>query len=157
MVGVAASVVQGQINGVPVQVDSVVDMDAVRPDWRTDTAPASELALASWNLMAVGGGFNGGESVTVDVLKNAPVPTLDADFVDIGREYFDCVMGYAQHLAAFKMGGQEHQITLPLLKEFYECAMMHNSELRANAAFYDLIQMRSQRENMNNPPKEELQ
>jgi hypothetical protein len=93
--------------------------------------------------------------VTLDVVKNAPQPT-GSDTVDIGREYIDVVLDYAQHLLAFKMGGAEFSYTQPYMTNLYTTAMQYNAKLRANGQFYDITQARSIREKVQRPARKEF-
>lgn len=149
--GVSGTVLYTALNGVSKHIASLMELDSCSPGWRNTTSTPEIVALDSWNIMAISPVPNGVYSVTCDVIRNAPIPTLDADFIDLGKEYIDPVIGYAQHLASFKMGGAEFSVTQQLMQDFYEAAMAYNSELLANADFIKLLEGRARRENEYRP------
>jgi hypothetical protein len=102
--------------------------------------------------------FRGGSAslvtnpVTLTVVENAPVPSADNDPVQVSRGDLDAVIDYAQHLAAFKMGGAEFTDTLPLMARFFNQAKMYGLKLEEFAEYTDALYGLSQRENSMNPP-----
>ena len=72
---------------------------------------------------------------TMDVIRNTPVPVLDADFLQIGREQLDSILDYAEHLAAFKMAGAEFAATVRQSNNFLLAAMQYNWRLAAAATY----------------------
>jgi hypothetical protein len=98
----------------------------------------------SWNLVAINPtDVNGPYSVQLDVVKNAPVPILLTDQIQIGREEVDAILSYAQHLAAFKQAGQEFVESFPLYQRMMELAQVRNARLRAAVPFYDPLSDRA--------------
>src|SRR6185503_3351212 len=87
---------------------------------------------------------------TLSVVRNAPVPGSPGDFVQVGRDDFDAILDYAQHLAAFKLGGQEFLDSLPLLGKFLRRASQYNSKLlqlgQYKKPMYELSQVQEERE-----------
>lgn len=156
--GSAASVLQAEINGIPVQVESVVELDTTRPNWRSETATQpQQLAMNGLNLLSMAPTPNAGPySITMDVVRNAPLPVNPADFIQVGKEYIDYVLNYAQHLLSFKMGGAEFAYTQPYLQEMYTAALQYNAKLRANGQFYDITQDRAKLEKAERPSRREL-
>jgi hypothetical protein len=80
------------------------------------------------------------------VVENAPVPVADADFVQVARDDLDVLIDYAQHLAAFKQGGDEFLRTMPLFKRFMQQASAYNSKLRELGEYQTMMADLSQRE-----------
>lgn len=135
----ARYIVAAEIQGVPLVVDTLANLDAAVQGWQGQTQALPETLATAANLMAMNPVPDGIYSVTVDVVRNAPVPSLDADFIQVGREELDAILGYAQHLAAFKMGGAEFKATQTQLDRFLIVAAMSNARLRANLKKADLF------------------
>ncbi len=146
------SVEMAFVNGTPVQVSSIFDLDTMNPDWPNSIDdPPADLLMCGWNLVALspippvgsslyGQGFYGlgayGESgpidsISVDLVRNAPIPANDSAFAQLGREELDAVLDYAQHLAAFKQGGTEFQATMKHYSNFRRLALVRNQRLAA--------------------------
>lgn len=129
------AVLQTYINGVPVQSGALAALDAYNPNWQSIPQKPDTPALAGMNLMALGNVPDGSYSITVDMVRNAVVPTSDGSFLQIGREELDAVYGYAQHLACFKMAGHEFEVTQPLVDRFYKLAGTWNRNLIAQVRY----------------------
>lgn len=130
-----ATVVMAEINGVPLVMDSLHSLDAYRGEWQDTTGTPDTLAAAGLNLVALSPVPNAVFSVTMDVIRNTPVPVLDADFLQIGREQLDSILDYAEHLAAFKMAGAEFAATVRQSNNFLLAAMQYNWRLAAAATY----------------------
>lgn len=147
------SVEMAFVNGNPVQVSSVFDLDTFDPNWQNTIGdPPADLLMCGWNLVGIspippvgsslyGLGLYGlgayGESgpidtISVDLVRNAPIPASDSAFVQLGREELDAVLDYAQHLAAFKQGGSEFQATMKQYSNFRRLALVRNQRLAAS-------------------------
>jgi hypothetical protein len=141
------SAVQAQINGVTATIGAVESLDAYLPNWQNGVAPPTTPALASWNMFAVSPPPDQGNySVTLDVVQNAPVPVNPNDQLQLGREEFDAVLGYAEHLALFKVGGAEFLSTTPLYDQMVRLAGVYNERLIANVDFFGSMSDRAIRE-----------
>ena len=130
-----ATVVMAEINGVPLVMDSLHSLDAYRGEWQDTTGTPDTLAAAGLNLVALSPVPNAVFSVTMDVIRNTPVPVLDADFLQIGREQLDSILDYAEHLAAFKMAGAEFAATVRQSNNFLLATMQYNWRLAAAATY----------------------
>lgn len=153
--GSAASVLQLEVNGVPLPVESIFDLDSTRPGWRNAGGQPDQVGLCGLNMLALAPRADGVYAITCDVVTNAPLPT-DIEYVDIGKEFIDPVLNYAQHVLSFKMGGPEFAATGRYLQELYDAAMSYNAKLRANGQFYDVTQARATREKVERPPRKEI-
>jgi len=123
------TLLQCEINGVPVIPSSLVDSDIYDPDWHNKSGSPDTILTIGQNLIATSPVADGIYSITADVIRNAPIPTNDADYIQLGKSDLDVVLGYAEHLAAFKLGGEEFTQTFPLLKSFFAQAAAYNSRL----------------------------
>lgn len=143
-----SSVLDGYINGSQVFVNSVFDLDAMMPGWQNQSSTPLHLGLAAYNMLAVAPipDNNGPYSVMLDVAQNAPVPVVGADKLQLGREELDAVLGEAQHLAAFKQGGEEFKASFSLHQNFMRLALVRNQRLAAATPTKQPLYDRSARE-----------
>jgi hypothetical protein len=134
-----------EIDGVLVDTPGMVEMDQYAYGWDFSaygTWPLGRQALVVAGIDFVGTSpvfTAGGHSVGLNVVANAPIPTQDTDYVQVSRDVFDLILDYAQHISAFKQGGQEFQQTYPLLKNFAQAAMQTNKRLAALGLFRDAL------------------
>ena len=128
-------VVHAEIQGVSTIPVSLQELDASEPNWMNSSAAPVDVALAGWNMMAVNPvpDSNGPYSVTLDVIRNAPVPTSDVTQIQVGREQLDMILDYAEHLALFKVGGAEWRATELQASNFLSQALAYNKRLSATA------------------------
>jgi hypothetical protein len=121
------------LDGAPVPVSPLFSLDTMQPTWQNYSGPPASFALAGWNLLALSPipDNNGPYSVAIDLVRNAPVPSADGDFIQLGREELDAVLDEAEHLAAFKMGGAEFQATMKGHANFRRMALIRNQRLAA--------------------------
>src|SRR5208337_4098747 len=104
-------VMLAKVNGAACDTPAIAAMDRYSPEW--DAAPASFgpcVVLGGIDFLAA----PTGSGIGVSVLGNAPVPTLDADYVQVSRSNWDTVLDLAQVFATFKQGGAEFQQALEL-------------------------------------------
>ncbi len=130
---VTASVMFAQIDGLSVNVSSLFDIDTNLLNWQNlpPTAPYA-LGMAGMNLLVLAPQPDAGpHSVTLDVLRNMPVPVADGDFIQVGREELDVITDYAEHLAAFKMSGAEFMATMEGYQRMVRLAIQQNARWRA--------------------------
>lgn len=149
----AAALLAVRLNDVPLPVDAARNGDDYDPLWQS-AAPGTPTAayVAGLNLAAFGPAPDAGPwSVTASVVRNAPIPTVPGDFIQLGRDDYEVVLDYAQHLAAFKMGGAEFEATMPLYQGFLKRAALYNSKLTSLGTFQKPIYEISQLEEERNP------
>lgn len=130
-------VLHAEINGVPLIPSTLQEMDASIPNWQNITAsgsnPVQDLILAAPNLIALSAVPDGVYSVTLDVVRRAPMPANDAAQVQLGREQLDMILDYAEHLAMFKVGGAEWRATERQANNFLLQSVTYNQRLSASA------------------------
>ena len=93
-------------------------------------------------------------SVTLDLVTNANIPANNGAYVQLGQEQLDAILDEAQHLAAFKMGGNEFAQTMPLHANFVREAGIYNDRLRGTSTYLDATQAQSQKEAAKAPRRE---
>jgi hypothetical protein len=134
------------INGMGVPIMGVLEADEFKRGWDRSTGrPLFGLTMGT-NLMAVSPVANAVYGVAVDVIRKAPVPTLDADLVEVSREVVDGLLDYGQHLALFKTGGMDFARSGELLDRFYRVCGVQLDHLRAAIPNSDALNGRSQRD-----------
>ena len=147
----ASSVLHAQIDGQDIQTESLYDLDVYNPPWQTGTGSPKIMAIAGLNLVALGPVPDAtGYSVVVDVIRNAALPALDADYLQLGREELDAVLDYCEHIASLKMGGEEFQSTIPLYQRFVQAASIYNDRLKSSVVYIEAMGQLSQREGSRN-------
>ena len=145
--------VSATINGVPVDTPSVREMDGYNPEWQDSSVAWPSLVQAGMDFFAASPVPTGPTQVGVSmiVVGNAPIPSLDTDLVQVSRDVFDAILDYAQVLASFKMGGAEFQQTQELEKKFFQYALATNARLSKCGLFADIIHLEGKRQRINQP------
>lgn len=133
-------VLQVAINSFGANVLPVAAMDADSPDWQNAEPAQPTLAVMGGpNLLGMSSPPDDIYGVTVDVVRNAPIPAEAASPVQIGREELDVLIDYAFHLASFKEGGIEFDGSVQNLTRMIRMAAIKNSKLRAQSSFFDAL------------------
>jgi hypothetical protein len=149
----AAMLLTMRVGNQVMQIDAVRSGDLYNPTWQAASASAPTLAYHSGlNLIGLSPVPNTGPySLTATVVQNAPVPSLSTDQIQMGRDDYDAILDYSQHLAAFKLGGSEFSDTQPLLQRFMRQASVYNSKLSELGEYTATLLDIAQRENDVNP------
>lgn len=69
-------------------------------------------------------------SLEVDGVRQTPVLTADGDFIDIGPEELNTLLGYALHVLALKATASFVDRTKPYLEQFIQAAVEKNARLK---------------------------
>jgi hypothetical protein len=127
-------IIQAQLQGVNLWVDSIYATDCMYATWQNEPAASTtDIAVCGYNLVATRPQPAGVYSLTFDIVRKAPVPALDGTQLQVGREQLDILLDYAEHLALFKVGGAEFQATFRQAENFLQQAATYNSRLSASA------------------------
>lgn len=119
-----ASVIwDARVLNMPVQVSSLTEADDYDLTWQgrsgsPDTVLLSEGTLFALSPVPPSNLF----SVTMDIVRNAPVPATLTDYLQVGPELLDGLLDYAEHVAMSKEGIDAIQTTLPLFDRFMRLA-----------------------------------
>jgi hypothetical protein len=128
-------IIQARIGSTPVLVDSINNLDAFKVDWQNEAPGTPDIvAVAGHNLVALSPVPDGVHTITLDVVRKTDIPTGGDDFVEIGREDLDGILNYAQHIATFKIGGLEFDLTQWQASDFMQEAVLRNQLMRAETA-----------------------
>lgn len=134
-----ATVLNGQIQGVDNIIDDLWALDVARPSWQTTQQQPDTIATAGRNLVAIANVPDAIYSVTLDVVRNSIVPSVDGDFIQVGNEVMDVIIDYAEHVAAFKMQGIEWKATNRAMDNMLRLASQYNEKLQASALFKSIL------------------
>lgn len=132
----------------PLIPSSRSDLDNFQIGWEAETtasggsvpsspmlwAPAGLTLLAIWPADAVGG-----QSLVIDGVRSTPVLVNPTDYIDIGEHELDSILGFALHIAAFKLGSPIFPGTFPLRAAFLANAADLNTRLTASSYFRKLL------------------
>lgn len=144
-------------NGLPLERASLFDFDYAYPRWRNTTtassgAPARPVYWApiSLSLFAIYpadayASVNGTHAILVNGIRQTPILVNDADFVDLNQALFDVLLGYAQHVLAFKVGGQTLVASYPQWIAFLREAAEQNAQFAASSFYRKLLGLDQQR------------
>jgi len=125
------SVLQTWLNGQLLWTEALRQIDAARRNWMSKRDTPDVAATAGLNMLALANVPDAIYGVVVDVTRNSIVPASDGEFLQIGREEFEAVLGYSQHLACFKLGGEEFASTSSLYQRFMRIASVYNRTANA--------------------------
>jgi hypothetical protein len=141
-------ILQAQLRGQPVFVDSLSDLDAFSPGWQQNPGPPTGLGSAGPNLIVLAPTPDsaGPYSVLLDVVGNASLPVNDGDQVQVGREDIDAILALAQHTALFKEGSASVNDSLDLYRQFQIHAAHFNARIQAQSLFLPALAGQSHKE-----------
>jgi hypothetical protein len=148
LVRLSTTVMTAYIDGVQIQPDSAFDLDTAYSGWENN-APSTPFFFgqAGLNMIALANPPDAfAHSVQVDALVNFPVPVADGDFLQIGREFYDVILDYAEHLAAFKMAGAEFEATSKHYERLVTAAQQQNARWRAQSVLPGDLSNRARRD-----------
>lgn len=134
------TIINATINGIATSPDTVSQLDMYNLNWQSNTG-TPEFVISLRNMVGLAPCPDAVYGVSFDVVCKAPIPATDGDFIQLGREYIDPLLDYAEHLAAFKSGGYEFRHTLRGANNFFQAALKYNQRLAAQTpAIKNLIQ-----------------
>ncbi len=119
----AAVVISAEVDGTWTPLGSVPDADAYSSDWQVVSGVPRRVLTMGHTLIGLwppagippaGGSY----AVTLDVVRNAPVPTTLGDYLQVGPEILNDLLDYAQHVALVKEGPGQVQQAMGLLNQF---------------------------------------
>src|SRR5665213_2856095 len=100
-------------NGIPLEKCSEADLDYGIPNWRNATTrtaghPSRPVYWApfSLTLIALYPADAAVNALEIAGVHQTPLLVNPSDFIDLGQEEHDVLLGYALHVLAFKKGGQ---------------------------------------------------
>jgi len=137
--------ISATVGGVPVDTPGVRDADAFQNEWQDDPSAWPGVVAAGTDFVAVSP-TTSGQNVVLNVVGNAPLPSVDGDCVSVFRDHYDPILDYAQVLASFKLGGVEFTATQDLEKKFFLSAQDQNKRLRSLGLYSDVLHSEGRRQ-----------
>lgn len=125
MARAAQVVLAARINGVPVGVGALSDADVYSPMWQLVARVPKKFLLTGQNFIASWpppGATGGPWTFAFDVVRNAPVPAVGADILQISQDVYDSILDIAQHLALLKEGPGQLQLSMGLFERAQRAA-----------------------------------
>ncbi len=148
----APALLGARINDVPVVVTPITAADFYNANWQAITpGTPTDLYYAGLNMVAPSPIPTGVNSITASVVRNMILPSVDADFIQVGRDDVAAVLDESQHLAMLKAGGAEFAETFPLHGNFLRRCMLYNSKLSALSLYLEFLDGRGQRDDQIHP------
>lgn len=127
-------------------ITSVAQWDQVRPTWRQTTGTPRSVAQLNWNTIALRPVPNGVYALTFETVRRAIVPTVDGDFIQVGREHIQSIYDYAVHVALVKSQGAEFQISMPRYESAKAAALEYRQQTASQSYLYQATQLASLQE-----------
>jgi hypothetical protein len=150
------SVLQAYINDVGVRIDALADLDAFCPNWQNEQGEPQFMGMSGLNLLALAPRADATPwSVTMDVVCKAPIPATDGDFIQVGREELDVILGYAEHLALWKKGAFDIKSSLGGWQSLVEMAALKNDRLTASTTLLNRMLGKAGSESRSRPRVQE--
>lgn len=132
----------------PLAPTDMHSMDNGQPGWQAQTTasggnvptspkkwlPISVDLIAIWPADAVGG-----HTLTVDGVSQTPRLVNAGDYIDIGEDMLNAILGYALHVAALKEGGARFAATMGMFTEFLRAAAEENDQLTESQMYRHFI------------------
>jgi len=126
------------------QITTVAQWDQVRPTWRYATpGTPRDVAQLNWNTIGVRPLPNAAYDMTFETIRKAIIPTVDADFIQVGREAMQAIYDYAQHVALIKCQGVEFEVTMRLYESAKNMAEEYRQQIASQSYLYQATQLPS--------------
>jgi hypothetical protein len=134
-------------NGLPLEPVTLTDLSWSIRNWRgtTTTTPGAPprpiyWARASLTLLMIYpadayASVYGTNTLQINGVRNTPILVNQTDYIDLGQEQFDTLLGYAQHVLSFKLGGQALVSTYPGWMALLKAAAEENRQF-AKSSWY---------------------
>lgn len=143
--GVVEKVTQVKIGARILNPASIDQLDQFAPGWEGTTAPAATscrfwapVGLTMINLYPADAA-PAQQAITVDGIVAAPILVNGADFLDLGDEEINTLLGYALHVLSFAKGAAAIASTRPLYIAFIRAAAARNAVFAASSVYRKLI------------------
>lgn len=128
------------------QITTVAQWDQVRPTWRQTTGEPRSVAQLNWNTLAMRPVPNGVYAMTFETVRKAIIPTLDGDFIQVGREHMQNLYDYAQHIALIKCQGKEFELSFSRYESAKAAALEYRAQVASQSYLYQATQLPSLQE-----------
>lgn len=135
-----SSILTSRANNLPIDTDSLNKLD----DYTDTLVPTDEaphvLGLAGYNVFEIDNLPNSTvNSLFLSIVKDAPLLTSDADFIEIEIAYIEGMLNYCVHLAQLKCGAYELAATDKYLDDFIKISIANNKRLQNKGVSYQTL------------------
>lgn len=132
-------------------ITSVAEWDKSRPTWRQTTGVPRSIAQLNWNTIAVRPVPNGVYAMTFEAIRKAPIPAVNGDFIQVGREHMQALYDYAQHIALVKSQGAEFEASFVRYESAKAAAMDYRQQVASQSYLYQATQLPGLQERWTRP------
>ena len=136
--------VQANINGIPCDTPSLYSHDVYSLEWQNNPNAWPVVVQAGVDLVGVCPVAACGVGMTL--VGNSPIVDTSGVYLQVARDQWDVVLGYAQRLATFKQGGESFAANEGMEMDFYRAAQDTNERLLEMGIFTDILHTAGQRE-----------
>jgi len=140
---------QALINGAVADTPSLEKKDRWNIGWQEDTGAIPGVVTDGIDQFNVTP--NTPVSVLLTVVANAPFLDPTDTYVQVTRDDWDQVLNYVQHVASFKMGGEEFSATVPLLDEFLAYCIRRNKRVGTYGLYVDVLSTAGEKQDQEDP------
>jgi hypothetical protein len=92
-----------------------------------------------------------GQLLTLQLVGNAPLLDATNTYVQVSRDDWESCLNYAHHVASFKLGNDQFQATMPMLKAFYQYCAQRNSRWATYGVFVEGLRKIGKRQQESEP------
>lgn len=141
-------VLGAEINNVPVGIEAVKERDMYNYGWEDNSASRQSVIVAGTDLLSVGLRPTGSTTIglTLQVVQNAPLPSVDANPIQVSRDVLDVILDYAFHIATFKESVKDIMDSMPLFDNFRTAAAGISEHLGELGSFLDVMKSYGRRQ-----------
>ena len=133
------TVLLGRIQDIETPVGSIDDYDRYKTDWQNlAAATPTDIFQIAPNLLGLLPQPDTIYTLSLDMARSMPVPQTGGDFLQVALDTLEPILDMSQHIASFKLGGQEFMQTTLLRDNFLRMAGLMNARLKANV-YYNLM------------------
>lgn len=129
--------IQATVNGIGCDTPSLGSKDWFLPEWEEVQGQIPCVVQDGIDFVNIAPGAPSSASLTL--VQNAPILDSTGTYVQVTRDSWDSVLGYAHHLAAFKCGGNDFAETVPMLDEFLLKCQQDNKRVSTYGLYQDIL------------------
>lgn len=129
-----------------IPICSVFDMDRFKPGWQNDRGCPQLSFMGGRNMLGFWPVPDQDYDAAVDICRNMVTPTHEGAFLQVGKEWLETIIDFAQHLAQSKNAGEEFYQSIALYDNMIRLAKVMNERLSAVAFYEPTVEEHDQRE-----------
>jgi hypothetical protein len=140
---------QSRLNGATATTEALADMDCLAVNWQQSQNNLPMVVEAGMDFIAPIPGVS--QLLTLQLVGNAPLLDGTNTYVQVSRDDWDAVLNYAHHVSSFKLGNDEFQATVPMLKAFYQYCAQRNSRWAQYGVFVRALRGEGEKQERSEP------